>query len=138
MSITLTTNYKEVLQESTVHQIEELIHENYDLECMLEFIDEYNEQDFINHYETYVSLGEEYSYEAVDAFLQYHEDASLLIDFKDAYVGCYSDVEEFTQEYYDDRYDIPFGLYIDWTETWNRNLKYDYQMIDNFIFRRNF
>ena len=58
MSITLTVNFKETLAADTVSKIEELLDENYALDDMLEFIDEYNERAFVNIYEEYVRCGE--------------------------------------------------------------------------------
>jgi len=54
MSITLTANYKEVLDAVTVDKIDELLDENYALDDMLEFIDAHNTDDFCNFYEEYV------------------------------------------------------------------------------------
>jgi hypothetical protein len=45
MSITLTSNYKEVLNSQTVEFIDERLEDNYALDDMLEFIDTYNEDD---------------------------------------------------------------------------------------------
>jgi len=47
MSITLTANYKEVLNAHTVEFIDERLEDNYALDDMLEFIDEFAE-DFYN------------------------------------------------------------------------------------------
>ena len=79
MSITLTANYKEVLAADTVEQIDNLIEENYALDDMLEFIDNYNESDFVNYYEEYVRCGEAIGYDAVDALI--------------GELGCVSDIE---------------------------------------------
>ena len=79
MSITLTANYKEVLAADTVEQIDNLIEENYDLDAMLVFIDEYNEKDFVAYYEEYVRCGEAIGYDAVDALI--------------GELGCVSDIE---------------------------------------------
>ena len=138
MSTTTFTNYKETLQNSTVDVIEELLLDNYCLDSILEFIDQYDEQKFIDHYETYVALGEQYSYEAVDAFIDYYEDLTLLEKFKDAYMGCYETVEEFSKEYYNENYFIPSHFYMDWSKTWEYNLSIDHIMISNFIFNKNF
>jgi hypothetical protein len=69
MSITLTANYKETLAEVTVEKIDELLDENYALDDMLEFIDTYNENDFVHYYEEYVRCGEAIGYDAVDALI---------------------------------------------------------------------
>ena len=79
MSVTLTANYKETLNTETVEKIDELIDENYALDDMLEFIDTYNEKDFVLYYEEYVRCGEAIGYEAVDALI--------------GEMGCMSDIE---------------------------------------------
>ena len=67
MTVTLTANYKEVLAAGTVDKIDELLEENYALDDILEFIDNYNERMFVDNYEEYVRCGELIGYDAVDA-----------------------------------------------------------------------
>jgi len=57
MSITFTANYKEVLSAETVEKIDELVEDQYALDDILEFIDIYNEADFVSYYEEYVRCG---------------------------------------------------------------------------------
>ena len=70
MTVTLTASYKEFLSTDAVEKVEELLEENYALEDMLEFIDTYNENDFVAYYEEYVRCGEAIGYEAVDALIE--------------------------------------------------------------------
>ena len=82
-------NYKELYSQETIDLIEELVSNSYALVDILNFINEKTEEDFRNYYETYCEIGEEYSYEAVDALINkyglkiinYFEDYCDLLDF---------------------------------------------------------
>ena len=131
MSITLTANYKETLSTETVEKIDELLEENYALDDMLEFIDTYNENDFVAYYEEYVRVGEAIGYEAVDAYIEEQGCMSYVEDCDEKYVGCYDSEADFAEEYYNERHDIPCDLVIDWEATWETNLRYDYTSCDD-------
>lgn len=126
MSITLTTSYKEMLNPPTVEKIDELLEENYELTDMLEFIDTYNEQDFVSFYEEYVRCGEAIGYEAVDALIGEMGDMSYVDSCDERYQGCYENVEDFAEEFYSDLYDLPGVIVVDWEATWEQNLRYDF------------
>ena len=126
MSITLTANYKETLNAQTVEFIDERLDENYDLDAMLVFIDEYNEDDFCNHFEEYVRCGEAIGYEAVDALIEEMGDMSYIDCCDERYRGCYHNEAEFAEEYYSELYDVPSALVIDWEATWETSMRYDF------------
>lgn len=127
MTVTLTANYKEVLNTETVEKIDELIDENYDLSAMLEFIDEHNESDFVAYYEEYVRVGEAIGYEAVDALIDEMGCVSDIEDCDERYQGCYQNEAEFAESFYDQMgYDIPMEIVVDWDATWDSTLRYDY------------
>ena len=126
MSITLTANYKEVLNAVTVEKIDELIDETYDLEAMLTFIDEYNEEAFVEHYEEYVRCGEAIGYEAVDA-LASENGIDYITDCDERYQGCYQSTADFAEEFCSQMgYDVPAMIVVDWEATWDSNLRYDF------------
>jgi len=127
MSITLTASYKEMLTADTVEKIDDLLEENYALEDMLEFIDTYNENDFVAYYEEYVRCGEAIGYEAVDALIGEVGCMSDIEDCDERYQGCYNDEGEFAEEYVSEiGYDIPSIVVVDWEQTWESNLRYDF------------
>ena len=110
-------NYKEVYSQETVDKIEELIAESYCLEDIVEFIDANSEADFRNFYEEYVTVGEEYSYGAVDAFIEEFGLHSFTSSgFEDAYRGQYDSKADYAESYVSDCYvvDLPSFLEIDW------------------------
>ena len=78
MTVTLTTSYRDTLAPETLTLIDRYVEENYDLQAMLVFIDEYSEESFQDHYEQYVELGEQYGFEPVDAWLSMDQDAGDL------------------------------------------------------------
>jgi hypothetical protein len=128
MSITLTANYKEVLNTETVEKIDELLDENYALDDMLEFIDAYNENDFVSYYEEYVRCGEAIGYDAVDALIGEMGCVSDVEDCDERYQGCYNDEAEFAEEFYTSTmcYEIPAAIVVDWEATWETSLRYDF------------
>jgi len=126
MSITLTANYKEVLAADTVEKIDELIDENYALDDMLEFIDTYNEDDFVTHYEEYVRCGEAIGYDAVDALIGEMGSVSDIEGCDERFRGWYESEADFAENYYSDLYDVPCALVVDWQATYDSSLRYDY------------
>ena len=139
MSVTSTTNYKEVLATETVEKIEQIVEDNYDLEDILEFIDKNSEADFIAHYEEYVSAGENIGYDVVDTFVKYHGDMCYVVNVEDAYQGIYYDAATFAAEYYQEYYgEVTDFLVVDWDATWESALRYDYDFIDGYVFSSNF
>jgi len=117
MSVPFTMNYKEVYEQETVSKIEELLEDSYSLEDIVEFIDANSEADFRNFYEEYVTVGEEYSYEAVDAFIEEFGLHSFTPScFEDAYRGQWESKAQYAENYVSDCYvvDLPGFLEIDW------------------------
>ena len=110
-------NYKEVYSQETVDKIEELLADSYALEDIVEFIDENSEANFRSYYQNYVEIGEEYSYEAVDAFIDQFGIHSLVGNhFQDAYQGQYDSKADYAESYVSECYvvDFPSFLEIDW------------------------
>lgn len=136
MSITMTANYKEVLNADTVEKIDELLDENYALDDILEFIDEHNESDFVAYYEEYVRCGEAIGYDAVDALIDELGDVSYIEDCDERYLGHFDNEAEFAEEYYSELYEVPSALVIDWEATWETSLRYDFTACyDNTTYR---
>jgi len=127
MSVTFTANYKEVLNAVTVEKIDELLDENYDRDAMLVFIDEHNEDDFVNYYEEYVRCGEAIGYEAVDALIEEMGCISYIEDCDERYQGFYDDEAEFAEYFHNEMGNyVPEGIVVDWEATWDTSLRYDY------------
>ena len=127
MSITLTANYKEVLDAVTVEKIDELLDENYALDDMLEFIDAHNEDDFCNYYEEYVRCGEAIGYEAVDALIEEMGDMSYIDCCDERYQGHFDNEAEFAEYYFDEMGEhVPSAIVVDWEATWDQSLRYDF------------
>ena len=136
MTITMTANYKEVLATDTVEKIDELLEDNYALDDILEFIDTYNERMFVDNYEEYCRCGEVIGYDAVDAYAE-ENGIDYIEDCDSRYVGEYRSEAEFTEEYYDERHDIPSDLVIDWQATWDSMLRYDFTFCNGYVFSDN-
>jgi len=135
MTITLTANYKEVLQLQTVEFIED---GEYDLDAALKFIDEYNEDAFVAYYDEYVRTGESIGYDVVDTFIDHHGDVSYVDHVEEAYYGVYNSGADFAEEYYNDIGEVDSFLVVDWEATWKYNLYYDFDFVDGYVFRSSF
>ena len=136
MSITLTTNYKEVLAPETVEKVTSL-HEDhsYPLADMLKFIDKYSEKDFLKYFDIYVEYGDEYGYEPVDAFLK-ENSVSNIDSFGDAYIGEYSSPADFAEDYLQDEIDrVAYFIVVDWEATAEYMIDHDFDRIGDFYFR---
>ena len=138
MSITMTANYKEVLNAETVEKIDELLENSYALDDMLQFIDEHNEQDFVAYYEEYVRCGEAIGYEAVDAYLEEQGDVCYVENCDELYRGEYSSEADFAEQFYQDVYgDVPPILVVDWQATWDSSFRYDFTYCNGYVFSDN-
>lgn len=119
-------------------KIDELKEENYYDVDMFAFINVHGEANFLAHYEEYVEQGEEYSYDAVDAFVDEFGVENVQY-FQDAYQGEYSSEEQFAEQFVNDIYgEVPDYLVVDWTATWEQNLQYDFAINNGFVFNKNF
>ena len=136
MTVTLSASYDQYLQEDTVTKIKQLIEEDcFDLEAALEFVDEHGESDFVRFYEEYVDLGENYSYEAVDAYLTIY-DVSDLEDFSGRYIGEYCSAARMAQDYFEGETDrLDYRISVDWNETGNYLLNHDVDNVGEHYFR---
>jgi len=105
-----------------------------------EFIETHGEQAFVDHYETYVSLFDQYQIDAIDAFIETFSIEDI-DHFSDAYYGEYESGAEFAEEFARDIGEIPRNLpswiEIDWQESWE-NLSYDFYEENGYIFSANF
>jgi len=126
MSVTLTANYKEVLAAEIVEKINDLI-DDYDLDDMLEFVDNHGEADFVAYYEEYVRVGDIIGYEAVDALIEEMGAVSYIEDCEERYRGFYHNEAEFAEEYYNElNGEVDAFLVVDWEATWESSLRYDF------------
>ena len=137
MTVTLTATYRDTLAPETLTLIDKYVGENYDLQAMLVFIDEYSEGTFQEGYEEYVRLGEDYGFEAVDAWLK-HTDSGYLDGFESAYIGEYLNPRDMAQEFFDGDGDLDrldYRIVIDWAETAEYLLDHEVDRVGDFYFR---
>jgi hypothetical protein len=138
VTVTLTANYRETLAPETVSLIDGFLGSQYDLGCILEWIDENGEDNFAEYYEEYVELGEENGYEAVDAFIK-ENDVSDLKYFRDAYIGEYDSPERMAQDFFEYEWNtLDYRISVDWEETSQYLLQHDVDRVDDFYFRHSF
>ena len=105
-----------------------------------EFIEKHGEKAFVDHYETYVELFDQYQIDAIDAFIECFSIEDI-DHFQDAYYGEYESGAEFAEQFANDigyiHRDLPSWIEIDWQESWE-NLSYDFHEEDGYIFCANF
>jgi antirestriction protein len=133
------TQTQMTLKIETEDFITHLIEDNYHDADIYEFIENHGEDNLVEYYETYVQLGDDHSYDAVDAFVE-EFGFECLENFEDAYHGQWESEADFAESFVNDCFDInlPDFIVIDWEATWERNLRHDFIFNDGFVFDRNF
>ena len=112
---------------------------NWEYNDMVDFIKSYGEDDFINNYETYQRLVDDYGQGVVDEFMEDYD----IENFEDMYQGQYESGAEFAEQICQDcgyiSNNIPHWIVIDWERTWEANLRHDYIEIgEGHIFSANY
>ena len=114
---------------------------NWDYNEMCRFIENYSEEEFVEHYETYHRLCEDYGQNLVDEFAN-HFDVDTVEHFEEMYQGQYDSGAEFAEMIASDcgyvSRDMPSWIEIDWQKTWDNALSYDYTQIGYAIFNDNY
>ena len=128
-----------VLSEKVQAKFDELKEENYHDEDMIEFINEYGQENFLNKYEDYVAIGEGYDYVAVDAFIEEFGIQSFTQDaFNDAYRGQWDSKADYAFDYTTDCFgvELPGFVEVDWEATFER--LDDVVFINGYVFNTQF
>ncbi len=129
------------LSQKALDYITELVEGTYALEDILQFITEYNSDDFIAYYVDYVEQGEKVGFDVVDAFLE-ENDISDVARVEDVYMGEWESEADYAENYYNDIMDVPDSLVIDWEETFHQSLSHDYDYVKGhmkgYVFQSNF
>lgn len=135
---TLTATVAEMLKPETLAFIKDN-EDEYALSCMLEFISEFNEDDFVQFYDDYIDQGEKVGYDVVDAFIKENGIANVE-HCEDAFAGCYSSEADFVEEYLENvlEVEIPVWICVDYQATWDSSVRFDYDFVDGYVFRRDF
>ena len=110
-------NYRQQLDVSYISAIDNRIVENYALGDMIDFINQYGADNFYNLYEEYVETAEEYSYGAIDAFIEEFGIHTFSASaFQDAYRGQWDSKADYAENYVTDcdSIDLPRFVEIDW------------------------
>ena len=108
---------------------------------MCDFIENHSEEEFVEHYETYNRLVDDYGQNLIDEFIENY-DVSTLENFEDMYQGQYDrGGAGFAEQLAIDCGMVSTGISwveIDWEKSWD-NLSYDYTEIGTgFIFCDNY
>ena len=110
------------MQELTQKKLDEY-NELYDWSYndMCDFIESYGEEAFVEHYDTYYRLCDDYSMELVDNFANYF-DIDTIPHFEDMYEGHFETGQDFAFYYVNEvdktTKDIPNWVTIDYADIW--------------------
>ena len=105
---------------------------NWEYNDMCDFIESYGEEAFVEHYETYNRLCDDYSMELVDNFANYF-DIDTIPNFEDMYQGQHETGANFAENICEELgyiRDLPPWVAVDWEKTWEDALSNDYVEID--------
>ena len=115
-------NYRQELDVPYISAIDNRIAENYCLDDMIDFINEYGADNFYNLYEDYCEMGEQSSYDAVDAFIEeFGIHTFNASKFEDAYRGQWDSKAQYAENYVTDCYsvELPCFVEVDWEATFD-------------------
>ena len=121
------------MQELTQKKLDEY-NELYDWSYndMCDFIESYGEEAFVEHYDTYYRLCDDYSMELVDNFANYF-DIDTIPHFEEMYQGQHETGANFAEYICEELVyirDLPPWVAVDWEKTWEDALSNDYVEID--------
>ena len=131
------------MQEETQEKLDGLnLLYNWDYNEMCRFIENFSEEEFRDHYETYHRLVDDYGQNLVDEFAE-NFDVDSVDHFEDMYQGQYNSGADFAEQIASDcgyiTRDLPSWIEIDWQKTWDNALSYDYtELSDCHIFNNNY
>ena len=118
------------LQEETQELLENVVDED----LASEFLKEYDEDQFVEYYEQYETLVNDYGQGLVDEYIEYYF-LDAIDHFEDAYQGEYLSGADFAEQIASDcgyiSRDFPSWIEIDWQATWDNSLSWDYTEIVN-------
>ena len=136
----LTTSFTD--EELALNALEEYLEEGEDRDEMEAFIEEHGHKNFYNHFDEYREMVKQYDQDTVDAFLGADFDIDDISKLEDAYYGCFDSEEEFAENFVSECYglprDLPTWIKIDWKETWEDGLSWDYTFYNGFVFCNHF
>ena len=105
---------------------------NWEYNEMCDFIESHGEETFRDHYETYHRLVDEYGMELVNNFAD-HFDIETVEHFEEMYQGQHETGGDFAESICQELgyiRDLPAWVSVNWQETWDNALSYDYFEID--------
>jgi len=107
----------------------------WDYNDMCDFIENHSEEEFVDHYETYNRLCDDYGTELVENFGLYFDlDASQFENFEDMYEGHFETGQDFAFYYVNEvdeaTKNLPDYVTIDYKDIWENKLSEDYFEID--------
>jgi hypothetical protein len=143
MNTTLSANAEWLKDQSATSlcKIIELVNnEGYPIDDVRDFVEVYGSKALLEgHYETWAEIDESFDQDAIEAFVE-EFGIENIEHFENAYSGVYESEEQFAEEYFTECMDvqIPEGIVVDWEQTWDCNLRYNYSFLKGFVFSADF
>ena len=134
-----TTSFTD--EELALSALEEYLEEGEDRDEMEAFIEEHGHRSFYNHFDEYREMVKQYDQDTVAAFLGADFDIDDISRLEDAYYGQFDSEEEFTENFVNECYGLPVmpsWIAIDWKETWEDGLSWDYTFYNGYVFCNNY
>lgn len=127
--VVLASNYQTFMQQQTIDQIEFLKEDGFNVEEMLQFINDYNENDFVLYFEDYIQSCKDMGSDVVECFIAVNGIADVA-SVQDAFVGWYQSEADFAEDYMNEIEKIPANIVVDWQATFDSHLQYDFDSAD--------
>ena len=135
-----TTQWLQQLPQNVLSKVNELSRDQgYPLHDIREFIEEFGYNNFISgYYETWADLTNHYDDEAIRAFVDEYNIREIEY-FEDAYFGQYGTISAFVAEWIEGQGDevAPY-IVVDYEATWERNLQFNFDFVDGYVFLNNY
>lgn len=106
-------NYEQVFPPKVIKKIQELFDIDVSTEEILEFIDRFGEDDFLEYYDDFTDFDREFGgYVDIETLIEFYSGLSFL-DLE--FYGVYTSQVDFIEKYYE--IDLPPVIIINWEET---------------------
>ena len=126
------------LSQEALDYITELLEDKkkHSLPAILQFLEEYNSDEFLAYYVDYVEQCGKTSSDVVDSFLDINH-ISDVFKVEQVFCGVYESEADFAEDYYNSIIDVADALVIDWEQTFNKSLSEDYDYVNGYVFQSN-
>lgn len=136
MPVTIEANYREVFNAETLAKIDELYEADYDLLSLIKLVDQFGEDDFVDHVDTYFELTEDFYDDVIKTFLANMGEFSDLRYLRNSYLGSYFSGADFVEDHFaGDFNNLPWFTVVDYEASWDQLSADGWSFIDGHVFQ---